>query len=218
MAFSLLGWARAYERDRDPATGTLVDQLVARLVSRLQSTADEGWYWFEDTLTYDNARLPQSLLAATRVRPDPAVQDAALRALDWYCAQCSVDGPAVTLVGNHWRTRPAAPPADLQPAAAVDEGDEQPLDAAALVEACVEAYRSTGQGLYRDRALRALDWFHGRNRWGLALVDPVSQGCHDGVGPGGLNANQGAESTLAYLQARLAVAAAGIDHRHGRDG
>jgi glycosyltransferase involved in cell wall biosynthesis len=218
MAFSLLGWARAYERDRDPATGTLVDQLVARLVSRLQSTADEGWYWFEDTLTYDNARLPQSLLAATRVRPDPAVQHAALRALDWYCAQCSVDGPAVTLVGNHWRTRPATPPPDLQPAAAVDEGDEQPLDAAALVEACVEAYRSTGQGLYRDRALRALDWFHGRNRWGLALVDPVSQGCHDGVGPDGLNANQGAESTLAYLQARLAVAAAGIDHRHGRDG
>jgi hypothetical protein len=102
--------------------------------------------------------------------------------------------------------------------AGADEGDEQPLDAAALVEACVEAYRTTGRQLYRDRAVRALDWFHGRNRWGLALVDPVSQGCHDGVGPDGLNANQGAESTLAYLQARLAVAAAGIDHRHGQGG
>jgi hypothetical protein len=228
-AFSLLGWARKYEHDRDPATGALVDRLVTRLMDRLMDRlmarsdagADDTWYWFEDTLTYDNARLPQSLLAATRVRPDPAVQDAALRALDWYCAQCSVDGPAVTLVGNHWRTRPASPAPNEHPDGAVagaDEGDEQPLDAAALVEACVEAYRTTGRQLYRDRAVRALDWFHGRNRWGLALVDPVSQGCHDGVGPDGLHANQGAESTLAYLQARLAAAAAGIDHRDGQGG
>jgi glycosyltransferase involved in cell wall biosynthesis len=220
VAFSLLGLARKYEWDADPATGAAMDELVARLMSRLESTADERWYWFEDTLTYDNARLPQSLLAATRVRPDPDVQDAALRALDWYCAQCGVDGPTITLVGNHWRDRSevAQPAPQPRRSRQQDEGDEQPLDAAALVEACVEAYRTTGQELYRDRALRALDWFHGRNRWGLSLVDPDSQGCHDGVGPHGLNANQGAESTLAYLQARLALAAAGIGHRHGQGG
>jgi glycosyltransferase involved in cell wall biosynthesis len=218
VAFSLLGWSRKYERDRDPTTGAAVDQLVDTLMAQLDANADEGWYWFEDVLTYDNARLPQSLLAASRARPNQDARTAALRALDWYCEQCHVDGPAVTLVGNRWRARPtgagAAAPIG-RPGEEIDEGDEQPLDAAALVEACVEAYRTTGEAIYRQRALRALDWFHGRNRWGLALVDPEPQGCHDGVGPNGVNANQGAESTLAYLQARLAVAAAGIDLRHG---
>ena len=213
-AFSLLGWARKYEHDGDPATGALVDELVARLMSRWEAEADDSWCWFEDSLTYDNARLPQSLLAASRARPAPAARAAALRALDWYAAQCGLDGPVVRLVGNRWRARPVGSGPTTHPGppgAEADEGDEQPLDAAALAEACVEAYRSTGRGIYRDRALRAVDWFHGRNRWGLALIDPVSQGCHDGVGPHGLNANQGAESTLAYLQARLALAAAGID-------
>jgi hypothetical protein len=204
VAFSLLGWSRAHECQPDGAFGRQVDDLVDMLVERLHANAGEDWYWFEDTLTYDNARLPQSLVAACRTRPRPAVLTAALRALDWYCAQCRVDEPAVVLVGNHWRTR-----ADLEEGAA-DEGDEQPLDAAALVEACAEAYRTTGRPIYRERAVRALGWFHGRNRWGLPVVD--REGCHDGIGPAGVNGNQGAESTLAYLQARLALSAAGIDH------
>ena len=111
---------------------------------------------------------------------------------------------AIRLVGNRWRRR-AEP---RQPW--VEAGDEQPVDAAALVEALVEAYGATGEPRYARQAVRAFEWFLGRNHLGVAVYDAVSGGCHDGLGPDGLNANEGAESTLAYLQAVLALDGAGL--------
>jgi glycosyltransferase involved in cell wall biosynthesis len=209
-AFALLGLSRLLEVEGGAGARAQAEELVDFLAARLEQCAGEGWWWFEETLTYDNARLPQGLLAAARVLDDAATARTALRALDWYGEQCRVDGPEVVLVGNRWRSRTAgadrlrslAPDGGGGP---LDEGDEQPLDAAALVEAYVEAFRTAGRAADRGRAVRVLEWFHGRNRWGLPLVDEASQGCHDGVGPTGVNANQGAESTLAYLQARLAL-------------
>ena len=75
----------------------------------------------------------------------------------------------------------------------------------------MEAYRVTGSATYRARAVDAFGWFHGRNRWGLTVYDEDTGGCHDGIGRGGLNANEGAESTLAYWQARIALESVGLE-------
>ncbi|WP_035935722.1 glycosyltransferase [Knoellia aerolata] len=202
-AFAVLGLARLPGEHLDEPGRRLLRHLAAELAARYTANASPEWEWFEDELTYDNGRLAQALIAAGASQRHAEQLRLGLEALEWYCGQCAVDSGAVVLVGNHWRRREAAPHDPHDPD--WDEGDEQCIDAAALVEACVEAYRATGSRVFARRARNAFAWFHGRNRWGLALYDDETGGCHDGVGPRGLNLNQGAESTLAYFQAWLAL-------------
>jgi hypothetical protein len=108
----------------------------------------------------------------------------------------------LALVGNLWRRKGEEP--------AAYEGDEQPLDAAAVVEACALAWRVTGDARYASRALRSFGWFLGDNRLGLPLYDAGSGGGRDGLRVSDTNPNQGAESTLAYYQARLGLLRAGL--------
>ncbi len=203
-SFAILGLARLPVDLLPTEERHLLRRLGGHLTSLYEAHASPEWQWFEDELTYDNGRLAQALVAAGASRRDADQVRLGLEALEWYCGQCAADSDAVVLVGNHWRRRHSAP------APVAPEGDEQPLDAAALVEACVEAFRVTGSPTYCQRARNAFAWFHGRNRWGLSLYDEASGGCHDGVGPEGLNRNEGAESTLAYLQAWLALQSVGL--------
>lgn len=207
-AFVLLGLARP----QDQVVSGLPD-LLARLAGRLKTAYDgaqrDGWRWFEDRLTYDNARLPQALIAAGARLGDEALLRCGLSALDWYAEQCT-DGDLIRLVGNRWR------PASTGTAAYEREGDEQPLDAGALVEALSEAYRQTGRADYARGATLAFEWFLGRNTAGVEVYDFLTGGCRDGLGPDGLSDNEGAESTLAYLQALLALEEAGIPAVLGR--
>ncbi|HEX6756453.1 MAG TPA: glycosyltransferase, partial [Mycobacteriales bacterium] len=204
LAFTVLGLARPEPGALPEPLPKLLRTLADRLAATYAAGRDEDWRWFEDELTYDNARLPQALIAAGHRLADPALLAGGLEALDWYAGQCTLDTPVVRLVGNGWRRRGAAP---LSAAAG---GDEQPLDAAALVEAYVEALAATGRREHGRLAARAFEWFLGRNRLGLPVYDYATGGCHDGVGPESLNDNEGAESTLAYLQALLALDAAGL--------
>ncbi|WP_404386336.1 glycosyltransferase [Knoellia locipacati] len=201
-AFAVIGLARVPAHELGTTGRRSLGQLAQQLGALYTKNATPEWSWFEDELTYDNARLAQALISAGAAQRDATLLRLGLESLEWYGGQCDVDSGAVSLVGNSWRRRPQGSGGAQS---GRDEGDEQPLDAAALAEACVEAYRTTGSPQFAERARAAFGWFHGRNRWGLTVHDPVSGGCHDGVGPRGLNANEGAESTLAYLQAWLAL-------------
>ena len=198
-AFALLGLSAVSSAELGSEGVETMRWLGYDLLGRLRRD-EAGWPWFEDELTYDNARLPEALLAAGAHMGEPDLIRAGLDSLEWYAHQCRLDTGTVVLVGNRWRRRPAGAPAPDQ-----CEGDEQPVDAAALVEACARAFRVTGAPLWARRSRDAFAWFQGRNRWGAVMHDAESGGCHDGVGPHGLNHNEGAESTLAYLQAWLAV-------------
>jgi len=201
MAFAILGLAHAEPAALGEAGMTVLNELAQRLAARQRKNAGEGWCWAEDVLAYDNARLPQALIAAgTRLEDDDLLTDG-LRALDWYSAEVGTDTPFVRLVGHEWRRR-----GEPHPGA----GNEQPLDAAALAEAEAEAYVVTRQENHGRRAVRAFEWFLGRNKLNLSVYDFATGGCHDGLGDEALNVNEGAESTLAYLQALLALDAAGL--------
>ncbi|NUR58913.1 MAG: glycosyl transferase family 1, partial [Catenulispora sp.] len=199
-AYALLGLVRMPEPAPELALG------VARLDAAFTANADNDWPWFEDELTYDNARLPQALLAGGERTGDAAVVEHALTALDWYLGQVGLgaDQPDGTLrlVGNLWRCKGIPQPEY--------EGDEQPIDAAAVVEACAEAWRVTGREFYAQRARRAFEWFLGANRLGIPLYDASSGGGRDGLRATDANPNQGAESTLAYYQALLALRRANL--------
>jgi glycosyltransferase involved in cell wall biosynthesis len=197
-AYAALGLARVPTPEARAAL-----RIVAGRLDAAVRTGTPDWCWFEPELTYDNARLPQGLIAAGRALGEPAMVRRGLATLDWYAGQVGLSGrhPMLRNVGNHWRragTRVS------------DEGDEQPLDAAATVEALVEAFRCTGEERYAELARRAHAWFHGANRAGASLYDRASGGCHDGLYADGANPNMGAESTLAYYQSLLALADAGL--------
>jgi hypothetical protein len=204
LAYAIIGLTR-------PELNALPDSLrglLATLADQLSGWYDkhrrDEWLWFEPSLTYDNARLPQALIAAGARLGNGEFLDKGLEALDWYADQCTVDDDTIRLVGNRWRH------ADEPVRTADEEGDEQPIDAAALVEALIEASTHTGRAEYGRRAVRSFEWFLGRNTRGVAVYDFDSGGCHDGLGPDGLNPNEGAESTLAFLQALLALESAGL--------
>jgi hypothetical protein len=194
-AYALLGLAAAGH------AGT--DALVRHLDGALAATAESDWYWFEPKLTYDNARLAQALLAGAAALNDRTVGARALTALDWYADHAGLTGGTLRNVGNRWHLRDA-------PGGWENDGDEQPMDAASAVEAMIEAWRYTGDARYGSLAGVAYGWFHGRNRRGVAMYDPRTGACHDGLTATGTNPNRGAESTLAHLQAHLALLLSGL--------
>ena len=214
-AYAALGLARVSahptrqtitrESEKIVALRAVAATLDAALAS---GTAD--WPWFENQLRYDNARLPQALLVAGSALGDAPMVQRALDALDWYLAQVALTGenPVLHTVGNLWRS-----PGDGDAESPNDpdaEGDEQPLDAAAVVEALVDAWRVTRSPRYARLARQSFGWFDGRNRSGIRLYDPHSGGVFDGLHSDHANANMGAESTLAYYQALFALVDAGL--------
>jgi glycosyltransferase involved in cell wall biosynthesis len=208
-AFAVIGLTRPPLEALPAELRQLLAALGERLMAAYRFHAVDGWRWFEDDLTYDNARLPQALIAAGDRLGDPAMLAAGLDALDWYGAQCGLDEARVQLVGNDWvRTRSAVSSADFE--SMTFDGDEQPLDAAALVEALTDALAATDRRHYGEQAVRAFEWFLGRNRLGEPVYDFATGGSHDGLGSSGMNENEGAESTLAFFQSLLALEAAGL--------
>ena len=201
MAFAAIGLARADPEMVGGSAAGVLRALAERLAELQRSNASPDWYWSEDILAYDNARLPQALIATgTRLGYEQLVSEG-LRSLEWYSGELDIEGPFLRLIGHHGRRRG-------EPRRST--GDEQPLDAAALVEAQVEAYIATNDDARARDAVRAFEWFLGRNRLGRPVYDFATGGCHDGLGDSDVNGNEGAESTLAYFQALLALEAAGL--------
>ncbi len=167
---------------------------VAVLMDRLQTNSHDSWFWFEESVRYDAAMLPEALLAGGVALDDDHAVEVALRALRWLDAQCDRDDH-VRFPGHLGMRRGQT---------TAGTGDEQPLEAHALVRAHARAWEVTGDGWFRDRAALMHTWFHGRNRLGVAVADDDG-GCFDGLSAHGVNRNQGAESTLAYVASALTL-------------
>jgi len=199
-AFAILGLARAHPDRLDERSWLLLAQLTRRLTAAFHTHASKAWPWFENSLTYDNARLAQALIAGSHRLGDATGTEIGLQALTWYGNECGLEDDLVRLPGNEGRRRGEPAPG---------MGDEQPLDAAALVEAEIDALAATGDGGHAERARSAFEWFLGRNHLWLPVYDALTGGCHDGLSRLKVNPNEGAESTLAFMHARLALQASG---------
>ncbi|NIA25661.1 MAG: glycosyltransferase [Gammaproteobacteria bacterium] len=164
--------------------------ILEQCADRLLLPNDTRWPWPEERLAYDNARLPEALIAAGSLLPDDGLVDAGLHLLEWLVATETLDG--------HFSFTPVGGWAPDEPRPGFDQ---QPLEAAAMADACSRAWFLTGESRWKERVERAARWFMGANDTGAALYDPQTGGCGDGLGPNHINLNQGAESTLAALAA-----------------
>ncbi len=200
-AYTVLGLARLDHDRLDPQARSLLERLVQQLADAYESNASDEWSWFEDKLTYDNARLPQALIAGGSALGRDDLIDLGLESLRWLGDESGLDGDVLRVTGHFGRRKGEAAPG---------AGDEQPLDAAALVEAELTAFAVTRDAEHGVRARRAFEWFLGRNHLQRPLYDFATGGCSDGLGVEALNANEGAESTLAFHRAALVLEATGV--------
>lgn len=200
-AYAVLGLARVDPDRLDPAAKLVLERQVDRLVAAHEANATEDWPWFEEILTYDNARLPQALIAGGAAVGREDAAEIGLESLRWLGDECGLEAGTLRLVGNRGRRRGEPAPG---------EGDEQPLDACAFVEAELAAFAVTGEVEHAVRAERAFDWFLGRNRLRRPLYDFATGGCCDGLGDDDANGNEGAESTLSFHRAALLLDTAGL--------
>jgi glycosyltransferase involved in cell wall biosynthesis len=195
-AFALLGlheYLDSFPGDR--AALTAAHSLADRLMDSYQKYQAEEWEWFENSLSYSNARLPQALLRSGIRFANPEMETVGLQALNWLVSvqRSEVNGHFVPIGSEGFYSKKTEKA----------RFDQQPIEACAMVSACVEAYRTTGQGRWRQEAWSAFNWFLGDNDLQISLYDPSTGGCRDGLHPDRANENQGAESTLSFLMAML---------------
>ncbi|HTS70401.1 MAG TPA: glycosyl transferase family 1, partial [Terriglobia bacterium] len=189
-----LGLIGIHEYLRRLSGDSLVNQsretLTSRLMELFERTAQPEWCWFEEELTYDNAKLPHALILSGRATGQQAVFERGLQALRWLTELQISEKGHFRSIGSNGFYRRGGMRANF---------DQQPIEAQAMVSACLEAYRATSDLWWYEQAQRAFDWFIGWNDLGLELYSPKTGGCRDGLHVDRVNRNQGAESTLAFL-------------------
>ncbi|MCA9159832.1 MAG: glycosyltransferase family 4 protein [Planctomycetales bacterium] len=190
-ALAILGiqeYLRRFNGDRHAAT--MSERLAKRLVEMYASNATDEWPWFEDVVSYNNAKLSHALIARGRWANDQGTAEIGLKSLRWICdKQLSPEG-RFRPIGSNGFSRVNGPTAIY---------DQQAIEAHATVSASIEAFAATQDAQWCEQAHLAFDWFLGRNDLGKPLYDSSTGGCYDGLMANQVNENQGAESTLAFL-------------------
>jgi len=193
-AYAVLGLAHAHEAEAHAAYAAALRTLAGRSLERLAAASDATWTWFGDEMTYDVARLPEALLRAGAALGERQYTEGGLLALAFY-ESIALEGGVFVPIGNRgWYRRGGERP----------RYDQQPLEAAAMVDAELAALDATGEKTHRAAARLAMAWFEGENSEGIVMEH--GGGCYDGLGAGSANRNMGAESTLAALAAAYALA------------
>jgi len=196
-AYAALGLAHAHQAlgGESESIRSTLRALGEDLAARHAAASGPGWDWFEDELTYDNARLPEALLRIGVALGDRPYVELGLRTLAFYASIVVEDGTFVPIGNAGWYRRGQVRARYAQ----------QPLEAASFVDAALAAEAATGDPRYRGLAECGFAWFLGRNSRHAPMT--AGGGCYDGLEEGGVNQNMGAESTLAYVASALAVAA-----------
>jgi hypothetical protein len=197
-ALAILGlyhYAEAFPQDKNPQLNMI--HLADRLCEAYRHESTSSWQWFESNLTYANARLPHALFRAYQTTGKQDYLHIAEKTFE-FLAATDIIQDMYQPVGNRFWQRRGGERALY---------DQQPIEASCMVEAASTAFQVTGKQEYSKIAYTAFDWFMGKNSKNIMVYNPATGGCYDGITPEGLNRNQGAESGLSYLLARLEMEA-----------
>lgn len=194
-AFSLLGLYYCYQANPEIDIKHKILYLADKLVKLYSTESTKDWRWFEDSITYDNGRLPEALFLAYEVTKDKKYLKIAKDSLNFLVSLVILDQKLV-LIGQHGWYNHKGKRAFF---------DQQPVDAAAMSQVFLTAYKVTQEKKFQDQAMLAFSWFLGVNSINQNVYDETTGGCFDGLLPNCVNLNQGAESTIAYLLARMSV-------------
>ncbi len=180
----------------DRAIQGIRNTLANRLLDIYDRTRSENWHWFEKSLSYSNARLPQALILAGWRSDNKGMVATGIEALKWLVAAQHSDSDSEIFV-------PIGSSRVFTEGGEKARFDQQPVEACATISACLEVYKLTGESNWLSEAQQVFRWFLGKNDLQVPLYDTKTGGCRDGLHPDRVNENQGAESTLSFLMALL---------------
>lgn len=204
-AFSVLGMQAYLDWfPGDRAIQSARNALANRLLDIYERSRSDNWHWFEKSLAYSNARLPQALILAGGRSKNKKMIAAGIESLEWLVAaqHCGHPEIFVPIGSSQCFTEGGEKP----------RFDQQPVEACATISACLEAFRLTHNKRWTDEAHCVFRWFLGKNDLQAPLYDAATGGCRDGLHPDRVNENQGAESTLSFLMALLEMQRAKVTH------
>ncbi|MCJ0743400.1 glycosyltransferase family 4 protein [Pedobacter montanisoli] len=173
-----------------------LDLLTKKLITAYKINKTEGWNWFEEQMTYDNALFPLALFHVAEITEDSEAKRIALESME-HIEKVTCHGNIINPVGNNgWYSKN-----DQK----MPLYDQQAIELMAMVLMYSQAYVVTKESSYIKKMFSCYMWFMGENSLRIPLYDNETKGCADGLHDAGINRNQGAESTLAYLIAHLVV-------------
>ena len=190
IAFTLVGiHAYLHKFSGDSEVRRVREILANKLFNQFRNNVTEDWPWLENALNYANGKLPHALLLSGQWMQRSDMVEMGLKSLKWLLTIQTEDGYFVPIGNNGWYEQ-GGPKARF---------DQQPIEANAMIEACVEAYNITRDKTWIDNTVTCFNWYLGYNDLNMLLYDPKTGGCRDGLMADGINQNEGAESTLAWL-------------------
>jgi glycosyltransferase involved in cell wall biosynthesis len=194
LAYYLKGFAELLKSD--PANSILKERIKIYanfLVDRFNDVKGADWAWFEDILSYSNGVLPEAMFVAYQVTGEQVYYDIAKQTLDFLIGFSFRGNVCIPIGQSGWYRKSGER----------HFYDQQPEEVTALVSALKVAYNTTSDEKYQEKLYQAFSWYLGNNLLGQIVYDQATGGCYDGLGEKEINLNQGAESTVVYLLARL---------------
>ncbi len=196
IAFSLVGMHAYLDKFSGDSDVRRVRGILAdRLFNQFQNNVTDDWPWIENTLTYANGKLPHALLLSGQWIQRSDMIDMGLRSLNWLLAIQTEKGHFAPIGNSGWYKKDG-PKARF---------DQQPIESNAMIEACIEAFNVTRDKAWIDNAVMCFNWYLGHNDLNMPLYDAKTGGCRDGLMADGINQNEGAESSLAWLLSLMSL-------------
>ena len=163
------------------------------MVLLYKNSSSPDWRWFESFLSYGNSKLPEALLYAYLSTGKREYIDLGLESLDFLISKTFTDGIFIPIGQRGWYFKDGKK----------EEYDQQPIEASYMIQSLILAYKISRDEKYKKYALQTFQWYIGKNTLNQVIYDSTTGGCFDGLGENAINLNQGAESTISYLMARL---------------
>lgn len=193
IAFTIKGLYLYLENFEDEEFKNTIEKLAENLISRYDLNREKEWEWFEEYLTYANSILPEAMLIAFLTTGKEIYKKTALESFEFLLSKMYKNGNFKVISNKGWHQKHTEP----------EEYGEQPIDVAYTIQALDLFYQHFKNPEYKIKMEKAFNWFLGDNHLNRIVYNPVTGGCGDGLEKENVNLNQGAESTVCYLMARL---------------
>ncbi|MFZ4547647.1 MAG: glycosyltransferase [Bacteroidales bacterium] len=195
MAFAIKGLYLHNRAKNSNENIELLKTFANRLVQMYRHEAKGDWKWFEGYLTYANSTLPEAMLYAWLLTRNEVYKEIAIESFNFLLGQTFNDNGIEVISNRSW----------LHKGQAAGQYGEQPIDVAYTIMTLSKFYEEYMDEDYRTKMETAFNWFLGDNRLHQIVYNPCTGGCYDGLEENNVNLNQGAESTVSYLMARLTI-------------
>lgn len=195
LAFAIKGLCYSYAKEPSQEVYDLIQLLADKLVNLYLLTNSDSWKWFETYLTYENAVLPESLMYAYTITNNEQYKDIAKESFDFLLTKIFFNEQIKVIPNQEW----------LYKGKSSTKFGEQPIDVAGTIMALSTFYRFFNEPEYIKKQNNAFSWFLGNNHLNQIIYNPATGGCYDGLEENNINLNQGAESSICYLMARLSL-------------